>query len=60
MDLTGLMVDLLRRGQGVFAIALGPVVSELEGEVTAFPSERLEPDDEIVAPAITPTDEAAN
>lgn len=44
------MVDLLRRGQGVFAIDLGPLVDELEGEVTAFPSERLAPEDEIVAP----------
>ena len=45
------MFDLLRRGQGVFAIALGPVVEELEGEVTAFPSERLAPEDEIVPPS---------
>jgi DNA-binding transcriptional MerR regulator len=36
------LVDLLKRGQGVFAIALGPVIDELEGEVTAFPTERLE------------------
>jgi DNA-binding transcriptional MerR regulator len=38
------LVDLLRRGQGVFAIALGPVIDELKGEVTAFPTERLEDD----------------
>jgi DNA-binding transcriptional MerR regulator len=31
--------DLLTRGQGVFAIALGPVGAELRGEVTAFPVE---------------------
>jgi DNA-binding transcriptional MerR regulator len=31
------VIDLLQRGQGVFAIALGPVVDELRGEVTAFP-----------------------
>lgn len=35
------VIDLLRRGQGVFAIALGPVVEQLRGEVTAFPSEQL-------------------
>lgn len=33
------VVDLLRRGQGVFAIAVGPVIEELRGEVTAFPTE---------------------
>ena len=37
------VVDLLARGQGVFAIALGPVVDELRGEVTAFPTEPAEP-----------------
>ena len=31
------VIDLLQRGQGVFAIALGPVVDQLRGEVTAFP-----------------------
>ncbi|MDX1621044.1 MAG: MerR family transcriptional regulator [Nitriliruptorales bacterium] len=36
------VIDLLQRGQGVFAIALGPVVDELKGEVTAFPSEALD------------------
>ena len=51
VDDDAMMVDLLRRGQGVFAIALGPVVDELEGEVTAFPSERLAPEDEIVVPS---------
>ena len=39
------VIDLLQRGQGVFAIALGPVVDELKGEVTAFPSEALDEDD---------------
>ena len=37
------VVDLLARGQGVFAIALGPVVDELRGEVTAFPTEPAQP-----------------
>ncbi len=36
------LFDLLQRGQGVFAIALGPVVEELQGEVTAFPTERVD------------------
>lgn len=36
------VLDLVRRGQGVFAIALDPVVDELRGEVAAFPSERLD------------------
>ncbi len=35
------VIDLLQRGQGVFAIALGPVVEQLKGEVTAFPSEAI-------------------
>jgi hypothetical protein len=34
------VLDLLRRGQGVFAIALEPVITELRGEVSAFPVER--------------------
>jgi DNA-binding transcriptional MerR regulator len=35
------VLDLLRRGQGVFAISLEPVVAELRGEVSAFPAERV-------------------
>lgn len=35
------LIDLLRKGQGVFAISVAPVVDELRGEVTAFPSERV-------------------
>lgn len=37
------VIDLLARGQGVFAIALGPVVEELRGEVAAFPTEPARP-----------------
>ncbi len=37
------VIDLLARGQGVFAIALGPVVEELRGEVTAFSTEAADP-----------------
>jgi len=36
------MFDLLQQGQGVFAIAIGPVVEELRGDVTAFPTEEAE------------------
>jgi DNA-binding transcriptional MerR regulator len=32
------LLDLLRRGQGVFAIALEPLVDELRGEVSLLPS----------------------
>jgi DNA-binding transcriptional MerR regulator len=38
------VIDLLARGQGVFAIALGPVVEELRGEVTEFPTEEVRVD----------------
>ena len=37
------LLDLLKRGQGVFAIALDPVIDELKGEVTSFPMERVDP-----------------
>lgn len=37
------VIELVTGGQGVFAIALGPLVEELEGEVTAFPTERATP-----------------
>ncbi len=50
------LLDLLRRGQGVFALALDPVVEELRGEVTAFPSERVQAKDRVESPA---TDEDA-
>lgn len=33
------VVDLLQRGQGVFAIAVAPLYSEMEAEVTALPAE---------------------
>jgi DNA-binding transcriptional MerR regulator len=41
------VVDLLQRGQGVFAIAVNPLYSEMEAEVTALPAE----------PAVTATAE---
>jgi DNA-binding transcriptional MerR regulator len=50
------IVDLLRKGQGVFAIAFEPVVAETEADVTDIPAERAFPasstDDE--AEAATP------
>jgi DNA-binding transcriptional MerR regulator len=48
--------DLLQRGQGVFAIAIGPVVDQLQGEVTAFPTEPVEP----VLADEAPTDHVVN
>jgi DNA-binding transcriptional MerR regulator len=32
--------DLLRGGQGVFGIAVGPALTDLAGEIAAFPSEQ--------------------
>jgi len=37
------VIDLLRRGQGVFAIAVAPVYESVEAEVTHLPSERAYP-----------------
>ena len=37
------VIDLLGRGQGVFAIAVAPVYEATEAEVTALPSERAYP-----------------
>ena len=43
LDDNAQVIDLLQRGQGVFAIALGPVVYQLRGEIAAFPAEEVEP-----------------
>ena len=48
------VVDLLQGGQGVFAIAVGRVVREVEGDLAEFPGERPEDvatpsDDELSA-----------
>lgn len=51
------LVDLLKNGQGVFAISVAPVVDELRGEVTAFPSERVE--EAVPAQAVEPADDTA-
>lgn len=37
------IVDLIQRGQGVFAIAVEPLYAQLESEVTKFPAERAYP-----------------
>jgi DNA-binding transcriptional MerR regulator len=37
------VIDLLQRGQGVFAIAVDPLYDEMEAEVTALPSEPATP-----------------
>jgi DNA-binding transcriptional MerR regulator len=34
------IIDLIQRGQGVFAIAVDPVYEELEAEITGLPAER--------------------
>ncbi len=47
------VLDLVRRGQAVFAIALDPVVQEVRGEVTAFPTERVDAPREGLA-TVTP------
>ena len=44
------VVDLLHQGQGVFAIAVDPVVAELEGEVAELEPERADP------PQVRPAD----
>ncbi|CAN5431352.1 hypothetical protein BH23ACT7_BH23ACT7_26990 [soil metagenome] len=36
------IIDLLQRGQGVFAIALDPVYAELEADITSLPAERAD------------------
>jgi DNA-binding transcriptional MerR regulator len=37
------IIDILRKGQGVFAIAIEPVYAEIEAEITALPAERAMP-----------------
>ncbi len=37
------IIDLISKGQGVFAIAVDPVYAELEAQVTQFPAERAHP-----------------
>lgn len=51
------VIDLLQGGQGVFAIAVGPVVREVEGTLASLPSERAGVDEDV--PEV-PGDELAN
>ena len=44
------LVDVFRRGQGVFGIAVGPVKAELDGEI-----HDLFPEPTVVTPAAVPT-----
>jgi DNA-binding transcriptional MerR regulator len=37
------IIDLIQRGQGVFAIALRPLYDEIEADITSLPAERAEP-----------------
>lgn len=37
------IIDLIRKGQGVFAIAVEPLYNELETEITQLPAERAHP-----------------
>ncbi len=57
------VIDLLQSGQGVFAIAVQPVVDETEAEVRELPSERAAPlpvatdvEEPATLPAATGTD----
>ena len=50
------LVDLLQRGQGVFAIAVPPVYAETEAEVTSLPSELAMHVTEPVADAVETVD----
>lgn len=45
------VIDLLQGGQGVFGIAVGRVWREVEGELSALPSERAEHDEIAAHPA---------
>jgi DNA-binding transcriptional MerR regulator len=48
------VVDLVQGGQGVFGIAVGRVVREVEGSLAELPAERAQPD-----PSATAADELA-
>ena len=43
LDDAAQIIDLMQRGQGVFAIAVEPVYAELESEIAKFPAERAYP-----------------
>ena len=41
------VIDLVSRGQGVFGIAVGKVLREVESELLEFEVEKLDPTDEL-------------
>src|ERR671912_1289276 len=43
------VIDLVSRGQGVFGIAVGKVLREVESELVEFEVEKLDPMDELAA-----------
>ena len=53
------VIDLVQGGQGVFGIAVGRVVREVEGSLAALPSERPDGDDQAVEHQPTAEDELA-
>ena len=46
------MVDLVQGGQGVFGIAVGRVVREVEGSLALLPAERAAEADVTATPAL--------
>lgn len=52
MDDDRQLLDLLQRGQGVFAIAVDPLVDELRGEVTALEAQSDDGEGRIDAPFV--------
>jgi DNA-binding transcriptional MerR regulator len=53
------VIDLVQGGQGVFGIAVGRVVREVEGSLAVLPSERPESDDAAPVDASAAEDELA-
>jgi DNA-binding transcriptional MerR regulator len=53
------VIDLVQGGQGVFGIAVGRVVREVEGSLAVLPSERPEGDEASLADASLAEDELA-
>lgn len=53
------VIDLVRGGQGVFAIALGRVWHDIEGSLATLPTERSEPIEAEAAEFGDPADELA-
>jgi hypothetical protein len=41
------VIDLLSRGQGVFGIAVGKVVREVESSLIEMSTEQIDPNDEV-------------